>query len=105
MQVLKMTFALAGLLVVGRLLPIYYNSEEYNEFVRHETARARSESALKQSLVNTASEYSLPVKESDISIQKADGVLRVTVDYSVPMNWVVYNPELKFHVMTSQVAR
>ena len=104
MHVFKLGILLAGLLLLGRYVPICYNSSEYKQFVQFQTEHARSETALKQLLLHEAAEYSLPVTESDIRIHKAEGVLRVTVDYSVPVNLIVYNPELKFHV-TSQASR
>jgi hypothetical protein len=105
MQALKITFVLVVAFVLTRYLPVYYSSSEYDQFVRHETARARSASQLKQSLLNEAREYSLPVKESDIRINRADDILRVTVDYQVPLNLLIFNHELKFHTIASGFLR
>jgi hypothetical protein len=77
----------------------YYNSSEY-EFVRHEAARNPSESLLRQTL-SQAREYSLPVDISDINLDETDNVLRVTVDYTVPVNRFVVNRQLKFRAMGS----
>ena len=104
MNKMKVTLAVAALLVLTRYFPVYYTSNEYSEFVRNATTRARSESQLKQSLLDQAQQYSLPVKDSDISFNKKDGVLRVTVDYSVPVNLFVVNPALKFHASASGAA-
>jgi hypothetical protein len=101
MQALKITFILVVVLTLARCIPVFYSSSEYDEFVKHETQRARSESQLKQSLLNEAKEYSLPVKESDISFTKADNVLRVSVDYQVPLNMLIFNHDLKFHTIAS----
>jgi len=101
MQALKVFIALTVVLIVTRYLPVYYSSSEFGDFVRHQAARAQSEWQLKQSLLDEAKAQSLPVKDSDISIDRTNDVLRVTVDYQVPVNLVVYNPELKFHVIGS----
>jgi hypothetical protein len=101
MQAVKVSFALVVLLTLTRFIPIYYSSSEFGEFVKHETARARSESQLKKSLLDEAREHSLPVKESDISINKTDDILRVTVDYQVKMNLLLFNHEMKFHTIAS----
>ena len=98
MQTLKVTFLLAGLLALTRYIPVYYSSSEFNYFVRHEAARSRSDGQLKQAVLEQARAYALPVKESDINVDRTGAVLRVTVDYAVPVNLLVYNPELKFHV-------
>jgi hypothetical protein len=101
MNVLKVTLALALLFALTRYVPVYYNSSEYNEFVKHETARARSEALLRQTLLSQAREYSLPVKATDINVDETDDVLRVTVDYTVPVNLFIVNRQLKFRAMGS----
>ena len=101
MTALKGIFALALLIALMRYVPVYYNSSEYNEFVRHEAARNHSESLLRQTLLSQAREYSLPVQPSDINIDETDNVLRVTVDYTVPVNLFVVNRQLKFRAMGS----
>jgi hypothetical protein len=98
MQTLKVALVLAGLLALTRYIPVYYSSHEFNYFVRHEAARSRSEVQLKEAVLEQARAHALPVKESDISIDRTDAVVRVTVDYAVPVNLLVYNPQLKFHV-------
>jgi hypothetical protein len=97
MHTLKIGLLLAALLAGSRYLPVYYNSSEFSVFVKHEAARIQSESQLRQSLLEQARYYSLPVQESDISIAKADTVFRVSVDYKVPVNWFVWDSELTFH--------
>jgi hypothetical protein len=98
MRALKVTFALAGMLAITQYVPAYYNSSQFSYFVVREAARAKSAAQLKESVLEQARAYSLPVKESDIRINNIDAVLRVSVDYKVPLNLLVYNPELQFHV-------
>ena len=101
MRAVKVTFVLAGLLALTQYLPVFYNSSEFSNVVSHEVERTRSGAQLKHSLLEQARVYSLPVTESDISLNTTDAVLRVAVDYKVPVNLLVYNPELKFHVIGS----
>jgi hypothetical protein len=101
MQVLKITIVLVSLLGLIRYIPIYYSFSEYSEFVKHETKRAVSKSQLKQSLLNEARQYSIPVTESDISIRETDNILRVTVDYKVPLKMLIFDHDLKFHTIAS----
>ena len=98
MQTLKVTFVLAGLLALTRYIPVYYSSSEFNYAVRQEAARSRSETQLKAAVLEQARAHALPIKESDITIDRTDAVVRVTVDYAVPVNLLVYNPRVKFHV-------
>jgi hypothetical protein len=39
------------------------------------------------------------VNESDITISETDNVLRVTVDYKVPLKMLIFNHDLKFHTI------
>jgi hypothetical protein len=41
------------------------------------------------------------VKESDITFTTTDNVLRVSVDYQVPLNMLIFNHEVKFHAIAS----
>ena len=100
-QTVKTTIVLVSLLGFMRYIPIYYSFAEYSEFVKHETKRAVSKSQLKQSLLNEARQYSIPVTESDISIRETDNILRVTVDYKVPLKMLIFNHDLKFHTIAS----
>jgi hypothetical protein len=97
MRALKLTFTLAGLLVLIRYVPVYYHTSEFNDFVMQEAQRTRQRGQLKGALLNRAKDYSLPVTEADINITTSDGVIRVAVDYTVPLDLLVYRPELKFH--------
>ena len=92
----KAALALVGGLMVFQYLLAYNTSQKFNDFVQREVDHIRRDQ-LKTALVNGASEYSIFVRESDISITTADAVLRVGVDYRVPVNLLIYRPELKFH--------
>ena len=99
MRALKLTFALAGLLALLRYVPVYYHTSEFNDFVKQETQRTRLKGQLKSALLNKAKEYSLPVQEDDIDITITGAVLRVAVDYRVPIDLLVYSPKLKFRAI------
>ena len=96
MRALKLMFALAGVLVLSRYVPIYYHTSEFNDFVRQEAQRTRQRRQLKGALLNRAKDYSLPVTEADINITTRDGVFSVVVTYRVPLDLLLYRPELKF---------
>src|SRR5881628_1461099 len=94
MRALKLMFALAGVLVLSRYVPIYYHTSEFNDFVRQEAQRTRQRRQLKGALLNRAKDYSLPVTEANITTR--DGVFSVVVNYRVPLDLLLYRPELKF---------
>ena len=96
MRALKLMFALAGLLALIRYFVVYYHTSEFNHFVTLEAQRTRQKDQLKWALLNRARDYSLPVKEADINITTRDGVFSVVVNYRVPLDLLIYRPELEF---------
>ena len=101
MRALKLTFALAGLLVLVQYFPVYCSSLEFDDFVKHEVQRTRLTGPLKRALLDKAKVHSLPVKEDNISVTSSDGVFRVAVDYRVPVSFYVFQYDLAFHTVAS----
>ena len=105
MRAVKLTFVLAGLLALLRYVPVYYHTSEFNDFVKQEAERTQLKGQLKSALLNKAQEYSLPVKDDDISITTTGAVFRVAVDYRVPIDLFVYSPRLTFHTIGAGLLR
>ena len=101
MRALKLTFALAGLLALLRYVPVYYHTSEFDNFVKQETQRRRAKGELRRTLVTKAQDYMLPVREENINITTVDSVLRVAVDYRVPVNFYLFQREMTFHTVAS----
>jgi hypothetical protein len=104
-RALKLTVALAGMLAVPQYLVVYYHSVQFHEFVQHEAIIAPEKSQLLRTLVSKAREYSLPVTEQDIDITRTGAVLRVAVDYTAPVNLLLYRPAMKFHAIGAGIVR
>ena len=98
-RALKAGVALAGVLALGQYATVYYSSVQFKEFVQRQARQAPEKKELKWALVNKAKEYSLPVSEDDINITTAGSVMRVDVDYKVPLNLFVYGPEVSFRAI------
>jgi hypothetical protein len=105
MRALKLTFALAGGLAVLQYLVVYYHSVQFHEFVQQEATMAPEKIQLQRTLLSKAREYSLPVTKEDIDITRTGEVLRVAVDYTVPVNLLVYRPAVKFHAIGAGLVR
>ena len=101
MRTLKLVLALPIVVVLVQCLPVYYYTNEFNNFVQRQSTRSRSKDQLKTTLLDQAKEYSLPVRDTDIKITTSGAVLRVDVDYRVAVNLFVYSPELKFQAIGS----
>ena len=101
MRALKVVFALVGLLAAFRYVPVYYSSLQFNNYVKESAQHGRLSGPIKQVLLQQATTYALPVRESDIVLTQTGSVLRVSVDYAVPVDLFFVSPELKFHVIGS----
>jgi hypothetical protein len=104
MRVLKLTIALAGMLGGLQYLVVYYHSVQFHEFVRQEASKVPEKSQLQRILLSKAREYSLSVTEQDIDIRMIGTVLRVAVDYTAPVNLLVFRPALKFRAIAAGLA-
>jgi hypothetical protein len=94
--VLKILTGVLALAIIGQALPAYYRSNEFDYFLTHETKGSVTEQQLKRQLLSKAREYSLPVKEENISISTVGRTYRVAVHYTVPIDLLVYKHGLNF---------
>ena len=95
--------AIAFFLLV-RYFPVVYYAMDFNDFVKHEAQRSRLRPQLQKALLNQAALDYLPVKSDDIRINEGDGLIRVKVDYRVPVNLFVFTHELGFHATGAGLA-
>jgi hypothetical protein len=105
MRAYKAAFALTGSLALFQFVSVYYNTSQFDYAVRREAERSGGSRQIKSAILIKAKDYSLPVQESDINVTKSGPVLRVVVDYRVPVNLFLVNPELKFHAIGSGYVR
>src|SRR5689334_22975168 len=93
-RICKILFAGVILLALARWVPIYYNSYLFQDFVQEQAQRAQSKKNFKQSVLDQAKAYSIPVDDSNIDIRMNGAVMRVSVDYQVPVDLLLYEPKL-----------
>ncbi len=104
MRWLKVLLVVAGLFAVARYFPVVYNSTQFNDFVQQEIKRTTGAPQLRQQLLSKAELYFLPVKPEDIKISENGSVVRVNVDYQVPVDLLVYTHVLSFSAAASGAA-
>ena len=100
-RVLKLAFLGAVALALFRYVPIYYHTMEFNRFVQEQVPRIRSRAPLKQAILSKAEEHSLNVTAESINMTESDSVLRVSVEYHVPVDFYVFHQDLKFNAAGS----
>jgi len=60
---------------------------------------------LKEAILSKAEEHNLPVTAQDINMTTEDSVLRVNVEYQVPVNFYLFQRSVKFSAVGSGILR
>ena len=100
-RAVKLTVLLVLVFVIARYVPVYYHTMEFNRYVQEQTPRIRMQAPLKQAILSKAEEHNLPVTAQDISMTTSDSVLRVNVEYQVPVNFYIFQRAFKFSAVGS----
>ena len=104
-RALKLTFFLVLVFVIARSVPVYYHTMEFNRYVEEQTPRIRMQAPLKEAILSKAEEHNLPVTAQDINMTTEDSVLRVNVEYQVPVNFYIFQRAFKFSAVGSGLLR
>ena len=104
-RALKLTFFLVLVFVIARSVPVYYHTMEFNRYVEEQTPRIRMQAPLKEAILSKAEEHNLPVTAQDINMTTEDSVLRVNVEYQVPVNFYLFQRSVKFSAVGSGLLR
>jgi hypothetical protein len=102
MHYFKLALGLLGILVSFQTVPALYHSNQFDEFVKSEVQRSRTELSARQIsrvILTKAGQYSVPLKQEDINVRTRDGVIRVEVNYRIPIDLLVYTPEMRFRTV------
>lgn len=100
-RVLKLALFGAVAVALFRYVPVYYHTMEFNRYVQEQVPRIRSRAPLKEAILNKAEEHKLNVTAQDINMTENDSVLRVIVEYHVPVDFYVFHQDLKFNAAGS----
>jgi hypothetical protein len=98
---LKLTLCGILSLAVARYVPVYYHTMEFNRYVSDQVKRIRSTVPLREAILDKAEEHKIPITSQDITMSTADSVLRVQVDYHMPVNFYVFRQDLRFQAAGS----
>jgi hypothetical protein len=104
MRVLKGLAVVVAFFLLAKYFPVVYHAIEFNDFVKQEAQRSQIGPQLQKASLDQAQIYFLPVKPDDIRINEDGDLIRVTVDYKVPVNLFVFIHELSFHARGAGLA-
>jgi len=94
-RAVKLTLLMVLVFILARYAPIYYHTMEFNRYVQEQTPRIRMQAPLKEAILSKAEEHHIPITAQDISMTTSDSVLRVNVEYQVPVNFYIYHGAFK----------
>jgi hypothetical protein len=98
--ILTLLFLAAVVYAGFKIIPVYVNSFELQDFIRQQnpfwvTQRAPAE-GIRNAIVDKARELSLPVSPEQVKVEVGGGRVAVALDYTVPVDLVVYTLKLRF---------
>ena len=93
---------LAALVLIGiRLIPIYIRNIELQQFVEEVTHRAAtptsSDDVLRTWVLDKAADLDLPVKATNVQIERSADNVRIDVRYVVRVDLLLYTVDLHFY--------
>jgi hypothetical protein len=97
MKALKVILLVVAIFVLIRYLGVYQRATAFNRYVQEESSLVRSKRSMQEILLLRAEQDKLPITDKNIQISAEGNGLRVSVDYRVPLDLIVFQKELTFH--------
>jgi uncharacterized membrane protein len=87
-------------LVVVKTVPPYVAeyqlSDKMDETARFATVNSYNENQIRDTVYQTVRDLSIPVKKDDIKVEATRSVVKISVDYTVPVDLLFYHTSLHF---------
>jgi hypothetical protein len=89
-----------GVFAAFKLLPPYINeyqlSDKMQEQAKFGVVNRYSEEQIRETVFKEAQDLDVPIKKEDIKVLASTSVVRISLDYRVPIDLLVYKMELHF---------
>jgi len=96
-QKVKVGLLVLLLFVLVRNAGVYHRATEFNRYVQEQVSLMDSGKSLKEVLMLKAEQSELPITDHNINVTGTGSELRVSVEYQVPLDLILFHPELSFH--------
>ena len=94
-----------GILVAAKVCPPYFAYKSFESDVKTEISRAGAhfydDELLMRNLLDLARRNEIRLKEDEVKIERFAGQIFVKINYSVPIDLVVYEKDLDFNISAS----
>ena len=106
---LSFLFSLAVLVVgvfVGiKVIPLYYSASNFETDVKTEVSRAGArfydDTMILNDIIELAKKDQVGINPEDVKLQRAAGQLHVTIEWTVPVDFMLFDYTFLFTVQTS----
>ena len=89
-----------GFYVAFKLIPPYFAeyqlADKMQEQARFAVVNHYSEEQIRETVFKEAQELEIPLKKEEIKVLSSTSVVKISVDYTVPVDLMVYKMELHF---------
>ena len=97
MQKAKFGLLILLLFVLVRYAGVYHRAMDFNHYVQEEVSLTNSKGSLREILLLKAEQSQLPITDQNIDITTNGPELRVSVEYQLPLDLIVFQKLLTFH--------
>ena len=98
--ILSVAFIVAVIYCAVKIVPVYVNSYELQDYIRQQTpfwlAQRASGQAIQDQILGKARELDLPVGVDEVKVEANRAFVSVSIDYTVPVDLIVYTLNLHF---------
>ena len=98
--VLYLAVLIAAVFVAVKIVPAYVAEyqlkDKITEQARFAVVNRTGEDQIKDNIFRTIQDLDIPAKRDDVKVASTNHGVRITVSYSVPVDFMVYQTELNF---------
>ena len=98
--IMYLAFLIAAVFVAVKIVPVYVAEyqlkDKITEEARFAVVNRHSDDQIKDSIFRTIQDLDIPAKRDDVKVAATNHGLQISVNYSVPVDFLVYQTELNF---------
>jgi hypothetical protein len=100
--VLSLAFLAAVVFCAIKVIPVYVNNYELTDYIQTQNpfwlTQRESSDAVRDHILTKAQDLGLPVQPEDVKVEATHAIVSVSVDYTVPINLLVYTLTKRFQI-------
>jgi hypothetical protein len=98
--ILSIVFLIYVIIVGIKVIPVYVNDYELDDYIRQQTpfwlTERKHADAIEQEVLNKSADLGLPITADNVKVQAPGSLVNVTVDYTVPLDFVFFTVPKQF---------